>query len=151
MSRTYISVALRKEVYERAKSCCEYCLIPELATFASHEIDHIIAEKHGGLTETENLALACTLCNQHKGSDLTSIDPDTGNIVPLYRPRQDSWHEHFQLKEAEIIPLTAKGRVTVRLLQLNRSERVEERQLLLEAGILRVSLDSDLAPGSKSA
>ena len=137
---TYIPAALRRQVYERAKGCCEYCLIPDLAAFSAHEIDHIVAEKHGGLTEAENLALSCTLCNKHKGSDLTSIDPETSQIVTLYHPRQDLWHEHFQLKDAEIVPLSAKGRVTIRLLQLNRRDRVEERQLLLQAGMLNPSL-----------
>jgi hypothetical protein len=51
MSKSYISAKLRKVVYKRAKDCCEYCLIPEIATFASHQIDHIIAQKHGGLTD----------------------------------------------------------------------------------------------------
>lgn len=92
------------------------------------------------MTKAENLALCCTLCNKHKGSDLTSIDPESGEIVPLYHPRQDLWHEHFQLKGAEVVPLTPKGRVTIRLLQLNRHDRVEERQLLLQAGMLDLSL-----------
>lgn len=139
MSKTYISAALRQQVYARAEGCCEYCLIPNIATFSAHEIDHIIAEKHGGLTEAENLALSCTLCNKHKGSDLASIDPETGDISTLYHPRQDLWHEHFQIKDAEFIALTAKGRVTIRLLQLNRRDRIEERQLLLQAGILDLS------------
>lgn len=141
MSKTYISVALRRQVYERAKGCCEYCLIPDLATFAPHEIDHIIAEKHGGRTEAENLALSCSLCNKYKGSDLASIDLETGEIVPLYHPRQDLWHKNFQLEDAGIVPLTAKGRVTIQLLQLNRSDRVEERQLLLQTGMLFPSQD----------
>jgi 5-methylcytosine-specific restriction endonuclease McrA len=89
MSKTYIPVALRRQVYERAKGCCEYCLIPDVATFVPYEIDHIIAEKHCGRTESENLALTCTQCNKHKGSDLASIDLETGEIVPLYHPRQD--------------------------------------------------------------
>lgn len=136
MSKTYIPVALRRQVYERAKGCCEYCLIPEIATLATHEIDHIIAEKHGGCTEAENLALSCTLCNKHKGSDLTSIDPETGEIIPLYNPRQNKWNEHFRLNDAEFVPLTSIGQVTIRLLQLNRKDRVDERQLLLKAGII---------------
>ena len=86
MSETYINAALRKQVYRRARGCCEYCLLPDIAAFAPHEVDHIIAEKHGGLTAAENLALSCTLCNKHKSSDLTSIDPETGDIVPLYHP-----------------------------------------------------------------
>jgi 5-methylcytosine-specific restriction endonuclease McrA len=141
MSKTYIPVILRKQVYERAKGCCEYCRIPDRATFAPHEIDHIIAEKHGGRTEAENLALSCTLCNKHKGSDLASVDPETGEIVPLYHPRLNQWDEHFRLSGAEFIPLTARGRVTIQLLQLNRKDRVEERQLLLEAGMIERSPD----------
>ena len=63
MSRSYISLELRKQVSERAQDCCEYCLIPEMAVLFAHQVDHIIAEKHGGLTEAENLALACAICN----------------------------------------------------------------------------------------
>lgn len=137
MSKTHISSALRRLIRERSQDCCEYCLIPEIATFAPHEIDHIVAEKHGGLTEADNLAYSCTLCNKYKGSDLTSIDPNTGEIVPLYHPRQDLWLEHFSLSDAEIVPLTAKGRVTVRLLQFNRSERIEERKLLIKTGLFK--------------
>ncbi len=136
MSTTYISVALRKQVYERANGCCEYCLIPDLASFSAHEIDHIIAEKHDGRTESENLALSCTLCNKYKGSDLASVDPETEKIVPLYHPRQNLWREHFRLSGGEFMPLSPIGRVTIRLLQLNRRDRVEERQLLIQAGIL---------------
>lgn len=102
---------------------------------AAHEIDHIISKKHGGSDEADNLALSCALCNKRKGSDLTSIDPDTGQIVPLYHPRQDSWSEHFQLYEAQFIGLTPTGRATIQLLQLNRLDRIEERQLLIAARI----------------
>ncbi len=87
MSQTYIPVPLRRLVRERAQGRCEYCLIPESLTFAPHWIDHIVAEKHGGKTESENLANCCVLCNQRKGSDLTSIDAETGEIVPLFHPR----------------------------------------------------------------
>jgi 5-methylcytosine-specific restriction endonuclease McrA len=51
-------------VRARARECCEYCLIPEQFTLASHWVDHIVAEKHGGETAEENLALSCVLCNQ---------------------------------------------------------------------------------------
>ena len=139
MSKTYIKASLRKQVYKRAKGCCEYCLIPDIAAFAPHEVDHVIAEKHGGLTKADNLALSCALCNKHKGSDLTSIDPETGDIVPLYHPRKDQWCEHFQIKDAKFIALSSKARVTIRLLQLNQQDRIEEREYLLEAGMLDIS------------
>ena len=138
MSNSYISSSLRKTVYKRANNRCEYCLISQVATFASHQIDHIIAQKHEGLTKLDNLALSCTLCNQYKGSDLTSIDSKTGKIVPLFHPRQDKWLEHFHVTEGKIIPKTAKGRVTAKLLQFNTKERVEERKLLISAQIYQV-------------
>ncbi len=135
MSKTYISSHLKNTVFHRAKNCCEYCLIPQIATFASPQIDHIIAEKHGGLTELNNLALSCTLCNQYKGTDLTSIDPHTGKIVQLFHPRQDIWSEHFTIINGEIIAKTSKGRVTVKLLQFNNKERIKERKLMISAKI----------------
>lgn len=138
MSRTYVAPALHRFIRDRANGICEYCLIPELAVLISHEIDHVIAEKHGGKTAADNLALACTVCNKHKGSDLASIDPVTGEIVRLYQPRQDRWQDHFQLTaDGNILPLDAIGRVTVQLLQLNRSERLTERQLLIAAAVMR--------------
>ena len=77
MSKTYISVALRQLVRDRAQITCEYCLMPEIAVLVPHEVDHVIAEKHGGQTIADNLALACTLCNKYEGQRLG-----------LYRPRQ---------------------------------------------------------------
>jgi hypothetical protein len=138
MSRTHIPAELRRSVRQRARDCCEYCLIPESMTLAAHEIDHVIAEKHGGPTEANNLALACALCNGFKGSDLASIDAQSGAIVPLFNPRRDRWTEHFRLEAGRIEPLTATGRATVRLLQLNHPHRVEERLLLVAAAMLIV-------------
>ena len=137
MSATHIPIALRREVHERASECCEYCLIPESMTWALHTIDHIIAEKHGGATSLENLALACTICNSRKGSDLASIDEQTGAIAPLFHPRRDRWRDHFRLAGARIEPLTATGRATVRLLRLNEHPRVEERELLVRIRSVR--------------
>jgi hypothetical protein len=111
-------------------------LIPDSHRLTSGAIDHVIAEKHGGQTSSENLANSCIRCNQHKGTDLSSIDPVTGEIVRLYNPRTDQWFEHFELVGAEVRGLTASGRATVRMLQLNRKTRVQERFLLLEAGFL---------------
>jgi len=137
MSTTHIPIALRRQVRERAGECCEYCLIPESMTWALHTIDHIIAEKHGGATAADNLALACTLCNSRKGSDLASIDEQTGFIEPLFHPRRDRWSDHFQLAGGRIEPRTAMGRVTTRLLHFNDTDRVQEHQLLVTLGAIR--------------
>jgi hypothetical protein len=146
MAQKYVPVALRRLVRARAGERCEYCLIPEQLTLATHWVDHVVAEKHGGQTEEANLALSCALCNQHKGSDLSSIDPQTSQIVPLFHPRRDRWLDHFRLVGATIEALTPAGRVTVRLLQLNHPDRVEERELMLRLGLLPVSAPDPPAP-----
>ncbi|GAB1539054.1 HNH endonuclease signature motif containing protein [Scytonema sp. NUACC21] len=131
---TYVPAHLRQLVIERAKRRCEYCLFPQSAALLTFEMEHIIAEKHRGKTEAENLALACPYCNRAKGSDLASIDPDTGTLTPFFNPRTQKWSEHFQLEGATIVPLTAEGRVTVEILQLNELERLQERERLISAG-----------------
>jgi hypothetical protein len=136
MSITHIPADLRRLVRDRAGERCEYCLLPEPFALTTHPIDHVVAEKHGGATAAENLALSCTICNGHKGSDLASVDPESGAIVPLFHPRRDRWADHFRLVGGRIEPLTPSGRVTVRLLQFNHPDRVEERELLLVAGVI---------------
>jgi hypothetical protein len=131
---SYIPETLRRQIDQRANGRCEYCLIHDDDVYMPHEIDHIIAEKHGGETHESNLCLSCYECNRHKGSDLTSIDPVTHEIVALFHPRKDTWNEHFRLDGAVIVPLTAKGRVTARLLQFNKQERLLEREVLISAG-----------------
>ena len=130
MSKTYISVSLRRLVEERAGSQCEFCLISTGIAFFPHEVDHIIAEKHEGETIAENLALTCWRCNRHKGTDLGSFDPQTDEFCFLFNPRTQKWEEHFKQENLEIIGITPEGRTTVRLLQLNAEERLAERQRL---------------------
>lgn len=105
----YIPLRLRQTVGERAEQRCEYCRYPQIATFLSFEIEHIIARKHGGKSVTENLALACPHCNLHKGSDIASLDPQDGRLTALFHPRTQAWSTHFQLDGAIIKPLTAEG------------------------------------------
>jgi HNH endonuclease len=131
---TYIPDRLRREVNEAAQRRCEYCLLDERCAGKPHEVDHICAEKHGGATALENLCLSCFDCNRYKGSDLCSLDVDSGEIVTLFHPRHHTWKDHFRLENAVIEPLTPIGRVTVRLLDVNRDLRVEEREQLIHVG-----------------
>lgn len=130
MSVPYIPVALRRLVEERANQCCEYCQLPASVAFFPHEVDHVIAEKHGGLTDADNLAFTCWRCNRYKGSDLGSFDPQTGAFSFLFNPRTQLWAEHFAFEGITLIGLTPEGRTTVKLLQLNNDERLAERQRL---------------------
>ncbi len=118
MSDSYISAQLRRAVKERAKGACEYCGVSDDVTLAPHEPDHIIAEQHGGATELENLAYACFRCNRFKGSNIATVDPQAGVLVPLYQPRSDHWHDHFNfIPDSALINLRQKTppfRCTVR-------------------------------------
>src|SRR3954462_13777194 len=111
MSDTWINARLRAFVDDRAGRRCEYCGIHEADTFLGCQVDHIISEKHGGLTTSENLALACTLCNRAKGTDIAGVDAPV-RIVPLFHPRLDHWEEHFRWDGPQIIGLTPKGCAT---------------------------------------
>ncbi|MGE0128170.1 MAG: HNH endonuclease [Blastocatellales bacterium] len=124
---------MRRLVINRAGGLCEYCLIHQDDRPETHPIDHVIALKHGGRTEEKNLALACAICNNNKGSDLATIDPLSGEIVPLFNPRTQNWDDHFELFGAQIIGRTAIGRATVALLRLNDDERLSYRQSLVNA------------------
>ncbi len=124
----YVSVELRRLIDERSTGRCEYCHIHNDHVVLPHEPDHVIAIKHGGLTEADNLALACFLCNRFKGSDLASIDPQSNLIVRLFHPRTDNWLDHFRADDdGRIVPLTDIGRVTAQLLRFNLSESVLTR------------------------
>ena len=134
MSETYIPAELRRLVLARAYGLCEYCLIHGDDTFFGCEVDHVISEKHGGPTESGNLAIACLFCNRHKGSDVGSIIRETGMFSRFYDPRIDLWSDHFRLIGSTIDPLTEVGEVTARILEFNTGDRRLERQAPRDIG-----------------
>jgi len=126
---------LRELVRQRAAGRCEYCRLPQAAApFFVFHVEHIRARQHQGTDGLSNLALACPDCNACKGPNLTTTDPETGQVVPLFNPRMHSWDEHFDLEGPRILGLTAIGRGTVQLLKMNEEERVEVRAELLARG-----------------
>ena len=129
-----VPAALRRAVLQRASGNCEYCLFREADSALNFQIEHIISQKHGGPTESENLALACPFCNRYKGSDIASISPTSGDLVRLYHPRRDRWSAHFQINGALIVSVTEIGEATARLLRFNDEDRITERRLLQTAG-----------------
>ena len=117
---SYIPANLRRLVIERAASRCEYCQLSQEGQEATFHIDHIIPTSIGGETNAENLALACVSCSLRKAARQSVVDPQTGKEVPLYNPRGDNWHEHFEWEGDYIEGLTATGRATVAALNMNR-------------------------------
>ena len=115
---SYVSANLRRSVEVRAQGSCEYCLVHESDTYLGCQVDHVVSEKHGGLTEGGNLAFACTLCNRAKGTDVGSLTAE-GVFVRFFNPRTDHWEDHFRLRGAVIEPQTVSGEVTAKILGLN--------------------------------
>ena len=68
---------LRRLIVHRAGNRCEYCRLNQEAQEASFHIDHINPSARGGLTEPDNLALACVSCSLHKSARRSALDPLT--------------------------------------------------------------------------
>ncbi|WP_165219943.1 HNH endonuclease [Aquisphaera insulae] len=126
--------ALEELVWRRAGGRCEYCCVPQLRDRLPFEIDHIIAEHHGGSTTGGNTCLCCFACNRHKGPNIAGIDPKSRKIVPLFNPRRHKWSRHFRWDGPRLVGLTPAGRATIQVLKLNLDYRVEFRRELIDEG-----------------
>ena len=135
MSR--ISASVREQVRQRAQGQCEYCRKPEAFSAHSFQVDHIISQKHKGSDEFDNLAWACFRCNVNKGTDIASVDAETGNLIFLFNPRLHVWQQHFamNLQTGEFIGISPEGRIAVEILDMNHLDQIEARKILIDAGI----------------
>ena len=127
--------ATRREVRERAQHRCEYCHLPQSAApFLTFHVEHIQASQHVHDDSLDNLCLACPHCNLNKGPNLTTLDPGTRQLIPLFNPRKHIWEEHFRFVDARIEGRTATGEATARLLKMNAEDQVEVRTALMLRG-----------------
>lgn len=137
-----VNDATRKLVKERAKFLCEYCHSLEEASAALFAIDHIIPQSMPGSSDDpDNLALACQRCNGYRYNFTTGIDPETGEIIPLFNPRKQKWSDHFiwSADSLKIISITPTGRATCNRLDLNDERHnegsiVKARRLWVKGG-----------------
>jgi len=90
MSETYIPRALRARVAAQARFRCGYCLTAQAISGVLMELEHIFPESLGGLTEEENLWLACSPCNASKSNRIVAPDTATREIVRLFDPRHQA-------------------------------------------------------------
>ncbi len=119
-------------VRARAGDRCEYCRLPEWCYTGLFQIEHIVARSHGGGDDVHNLALACRHCNLHKGPNLFGIDPLSSDLTRLFNPRTDAWVEHFSIEHGVILGLTAIGRTTAYVLNMNTDRRIGLRLALYD-------------------
>lgn len=126
-----VDAETRRLVRVRAGARCEYCQLPEkFSPVARLQVEHITPRKHGGIDDASNLALACIDCNLRKGSNLTGIDPLSGNVIRIFNPRNQRWSDHFAWNGARIDGLTEVGRTTIRVLEMNSEDRIQLRLAL---------------------
>jgi hypothetical protein len=98
-------------------------------------VDHIIARQHGGATVIENLAWSCLHCNKHKGPNIAGIDPASGQLAPLFHPRQQRWERHFAWDGHLLLGRTRSARATILVLAINHPDFVAFRAELMEEGV----------------
>jgi HNH endonuclease len=139
-----MELALAELVWERARRCCEYCRMPQTYDELPFEIDHVIAEQHGGKTVASNLALACFADNHHKGPNLAGIDPKTRRRRWLFNPRRHKWSRHFRWDGPILVGRTAIGRATIAVLRINLAHRVRHRAQLIAEGIFAPEESAEL-------
>ena len=137
MPSIYISVAVQREVMRLSEGYCEYCLHPEAYATDFYHFDNILPLFEGGSNEVANIARSCGRCNILKNQKTVAFDPLTGQISELYNPRKDKWTNHFHWSDDDLLVhgRTEIGRTTVDLLQLNRQNAINLRQLLKNAGL----------------
>ncbi len=80
-----INEATKQSVRERAEYLCEYCHSLELLSANRFTIDHIVPRSLGGSDDIDNLALACRRCNERRYNFVAGIDPETQEIVPIFK------------------------------------------------------------------
>lgn len=131
-----VSASIRSKVEERANKLCECCQSPLDFSSDPFSVEHIFPTSKNGTDDLENLALACQGCNGHKYTKTEGFDSINQATIKFYNPRKDFWSEHFTWNEdfTEIIGLTAKGRVTIKILNLNRPRVINLRRILGLAG-----------------
>ena len=131
---------VKQIVRKRADFACEYCGVTEQNAGGELTVDHFLPQSKGGGDELENLVYCCSRCNLYK-SDFW-IEPP--NEPSLWNPRVEPAENHFwQADDGHLYALTAKGELSIRILNLNRPQLVayrrqqflqtEERQMLEES------------------
>lgn len=117
----------------RAGHRCEYCHAPESVFNFPFEVEHVMPLSQDGRNDDSNLALSCRSCNLYKGPAIDGLDEESGNIAPLFHPRQHEWETHFEvdMETGKLVGLTDVARVTINRLRLNSDLQLRARKVWL--------------------
>ena len=133
---TELSSALLTRIRQQAGDRCGYCQTSSRVTGQPLTVEHIVPLARGGISDEANLWLSCRRCNEFKGVQSEAADPETGEHVPLFHPRQQRWTVHFTWSGdgTQIIGRTPSGRATVLALRMNNADIVAARHLWVSVG-----------------
>ncbi len=90
-----IPAKLRQEVIAAASARCEYCQTSSRITGTPLVMEHILPKSLGGSDDQDNLAASCYRCNEFKGVKTHVRDPESGQLVALFNPREQVWADEF--------------------------------------------------------
>lgn len=107
----------------RAGGRCEYCQMHQSLQGATFHIEHIVPRVLGGSTNPDNLALACPSCNLHKSDRTSASSSPNGEVIPLFNPRLNDWHDHFEWEDYIVVAKSEIGNATIQTLDLNHERR----------------------------
>lgn len=126
----YLSATLRLQLEEADDHHCAYCRTSQFYSGHPMVAEHILPRIKGGTTSFANLCYSCYRCNLFKGSQTYRIDPQSGELTPLFHPRQHQWNQHFVFDPSglQIVGLTAVGRATVIALNMNNDVIINARR-----------------------
>ena len=127
-----MDAATREIVRQRADGRCEYCRFPDHALNLPFHVEHIVASIHRVNDSLDNLVWACPRCNLRKGTNLSTIDSESGERVDIFNPRAMTWTDHFEIRDGIIVGITACSRGTANLLDMNNEIRLNHRRRLIE-------------------
>ena len=120
--------SLRDSLLEKQDGKCAYCGCSiQPAAFPALEHFYPKSEYPEKVSELENLLIACPVCNTLKANNF----PVDENGQPLLlNPNVDKLTEHIEYAEDGLVSgLTARGKTTIAVLQLNREALVQQRRL----------------------
>src|SRR5579859_3738641 len=134
--RPTIPARLRRRIEEADGRRRGYCRGPMMVGVPM-VVEHIVPLVAGGASSLDNLCLSCYRCNEYKGPRRHAPDPETGQVVALFHPRQQRWAEHFAWEEDDVTMrgLTPCGCATVVALRLNNAWLLQARRIWKLVGL----------------
>lgn len=119
----------RQRLAGRAGHRCESRNLHSAIQHSTYHTDRVHPASCGRADDDSNRAGACPMCNQSKSNRLTLIDPGTGEAVPFFNSRRDTWTDHFRFDGYFLTGRMPTGRAMIAALDLTETQCVFIRSI----------------------